>query len=267
MLDIEREEKPAYVRFENRPIEDKVATLKAGRSICKDIHYALVTPPYSKDCVEYKVTTWLSNMEQNIRNGRIPKEWARQWKAAYEAWKEGQEAPVNGTDIRNWSVVSPAQVKNLISAGCRTVEDLAQANDQALRYIGMGANELKRKAISYLQAAKDHGPVVLENDRLARENDQLKGTIESLKAQVNRLTSETHSLSNAKLEIDDPVEQGIGISDIIEPVPIELQNWDGSKYKESDDELEAARSLYKEKFGKNPHPFAKVETIMNRLDK
>ena len=50
---ISREERPAYVRFERRPMEDKAASIREGRYVAKDVDFALVTPPYSNDCVEY----------------------------------------------------------------------------------------------------------------------------------------------------------------------------------------------------------------------
>ena len=254
--ELEREDRPAFVRFERRPVEDAAATLKAGRSICKDIDYALVTPPYSKDCVEYKVTTWKTNLERNVLRKKVSPDWVKQWMAQYDAWKEGNEAPVNGTDIRNWSVLSPAQVKNVIAAGCRTVEDLAQINDQGLRYIGMGANELKKKANTYLQAATDHGPVVIKNAELERENAQLKGTIESLQSQMNTLSQSVHTLANERLEVADPdapAENVISMSDIVDDETPAMT------------ELNVARQAYREKFGKNAHPFAKLETINKKL--
>lgn len=244
MMGLEREERPAYVRFERRPVEDIAATLAAGMTVCKDVEFALVTPPYSKDCVEYKVSTWLTNMEYNLRNRRIPPDWAKQWKAQYEAWKEGNDAPVTGTDVRNWCAISPAQVKNLISAGCRTVEDLAQANDEALRILGMGGVELRKKATTYLQAAKDHGPIVMQNAQLERENAQLKATIETLKVRLNRASVENHE------EYIDPSEPEEIMADDILP---------------EDSPLETARTLYFEKFGKKPHHMSKLETIMAEL--
>jgi len=259
MLEVEREDRPAYVRFERRPVEDAAATLKAGRSVCKDVDYALVTPPYSKDCVEYKVKTWLENMDHNIRRKRIPAEWAKQWKEQYKQWQEGNEAPVNGTDIKNWSVLSPAQVQNLLSAGCRTVEDLAQANDQAIRSIGMGANDLKRKAVTYLQAATDHGPVVMQNAQLERENSELKGTIASMKAQLDALSGQVHALGNAKFEVnEEPVEQGITASDILDEAP--------TIKPDIDPELTKARNLYFEKFSKKAHHFKGAESIMKDIN-
>ena len=156
---ISREERPAYVRFERRPMEDKAASIREGRYVAKDVDFALVTPPYSKDCVEYKVEQWLINMERNVRDGRIPEKWADQWKASYNSWKNGQEMPLSGTPIKGWGVLSPAQQQTLIAMNCLTVEDLAGINDEGLRRIGMGAIELRDKAKNWLalHSGKLHG--------------------------------------------------------------------------------------------------------------
>ena len=184
---ISREERPAYVRFERRPMEDKAASIREGRYVAKDVDFALVTPPYSKDCVEYKVEQWLINMDRNARDGRIPEKWADQWKASYNSWKNGQEMPLSGTPIKGWGVLSPAQQQTLIAMNCLTVEDLAGINDEGLRRIGMGAVELRDKAKNWLASMKDHGAVTVQLAAMEQENRNLATTVESLKAQVEAL--------------------------------------------------------------------------------
>lgn len=107
-----REERPAYVRFERRPVEDKEASIREGRYMAKDVDFALITPPYSKDCVEQKVTRWLEDLERGVRDGRIPQQWATLWKEGYQKWQNGQEMPLHGTPILGWGVISPAQAEN-----------------------------------------------------------------------------------------------------------------------------------------------------------
>ena len=214
---ISREERPAYVRFERRPMEDKAASIREGRYVAKDVDFALVTPPYSKDCVEYKVEQWLINMERNVRDGRIPEKWADQWKASYKSWKNGQEMPLSGTPIKGWGVLSPAQQQTLIAMNCLTVEDLAGINDEGLRRIGMGAVELRDKAKNWLASMKDHGAVTVQLAAMEQENRNLATTVESLKAQVEALKNmiprqpeivqveREPEISAAELLVDDQV--------------------------------------------------------------
>jgi hypothetical protein len=183
----EREERPSYVQFETRTMEDKVASVREGRYVAKDFDVVLVTPSYSKDCVEYKVDQWLVNIERNLREGRIPEKWAEHWRESYKRWKAGQELPLSGTPIKGWGVISPAQQANLIAMNCRTVEDLAAANDDGLRRMGMGAVDLRTKARTWLASMNDHGGVTVKMATIEQENEVLKTTVESLTKQVEAL--------------------------------------------------------------------------------
>src|SRR4051812_29413973 len=118
----DRREMPAYVRFERRAIEDRAAGQREGKDSSKDVDYALVTPPYSKDCFEAVAPEWLAQMERDARAGRLPQEWYERYVTQYERWKKGEEMPLNGTPIKGWPVISPAQMKNLIALNILTVE-------------------------------------------------------------------------------------------------------------------------------------------------
>lgn len=175
-----REERPSYVTFERKQIEDRARSVAEGRYIAQDVDFAIITPIGSKDRIPRQVDDWLKQLEQQAREGRIPQQWVGQYKSAYEAWKRGEEPPLAGTPIKGWALLSPAQQANVIGANILTVEDLAQANDEAQRRIGMGSLELRDKAIAWLKAAKDLGPVTQENAAMRVE-------LRTLQEQVNRL--------------------------------------------------------------------------------
>lgn len=179
--------RPPYVRFETRPVEDRVASIEAGHYVAKDVDYALITPHGSKDCIERVVAEWLPQLDQQAAEGRIPVEWPRAFKEGYRAWKEGREAPLSGLAVEQWPVASPAQVKSLLNAKIRTVEDLAQANEESLARIGMGARALKNKAIEWLSAAAGQG-------RLAERLSALETALADAKARNEELASRNAAL-------------------------------------------------------------------------
>lgn len=216
---MDREERPAYVRFECRPMEDKQASVREGRYVAKNVDFALVTPPYSKDCIEYKAEQWLISIEKNAREGRIPEKWVEQWKAAYKSWKNGQEMPLNGTPIKGWGVISPAQQQVMISINCLTVEDLAAINDEGLHRIGMGAVELRDKARNWLASMKDHGAVTVQLAAMAQENRNLLATVESLKAQVDALKNMIPRSPEVIMESGH--DNAISAADLLEEEPEE----------------------------------------------
>lgn len=241
------EDRPAFVRFESVAVHDAQASLKAGHYVSKDEDHVFVKPPYSKDEYENTAIAWFSNVERNVKNGRTPVKHLEFWKASYDRFKEGKETPIDGTPVRDWNALSPAQCKNLINAGCRTIEDLAQANDEALRRIGMGAVELKKKAKVWLQAAKDHGPIVGQVTSLQKKNEQLEGTVESLQEQITLLSRQLDAKERPNEVANMPDIQSterISADDILEKTPAEQ---------------------YEEKFGKPPHHRMLEETILQKL--
>lgn len=184
-----QEERPAYVMFEMRAVEDRAATIKNGYYSTRDVEYALITPPYSKDCVEMECGVWLKKNDDDERNGRIPAAWRDKWKASYDAWKNGQELPVDGHPIRGWGVISPAQQANLLMVGIKTVQDLAKVNDEGLRRIGMGSVDMKNRATAWLKAEAGPGKAAQEIASLKAENTTLAEQVKQLAATVDELKS------------------------------------------------------------------------------
>lgn len=189
------EERPPYVRFEVRAEEDRQASLDAGHYVGKDIHYALITPMGSKDCIERKVDEWFDKLKQDVSEGRCPKEWYNGFKEAYKEWCEGREAPVKGTPISDWPPVSPSQVKTLLSLQVRTVEDLAAANEEVLGRIGMGGRALKQRAVDWLTSAESTGKASGELSSLKAANENLRVRNEQLEAQVRELAAKVEALT------------------------------------------------------------------------
>jgi hypothetical protein len=218
-----REDRPAYVRFQRRAMKDATASEKAGRHVDKDVDFVLVTPPYSRDVFEQVATDWLAQMEKEVRNNRLRRDWFERYQANYERWKKGEEMPLDGTPIKGWAVISPAQMTNLIAINILTVEDLAAANEEGLRRIGMGARELQNKAKSWLAQAKDKGPLTMENASLKAENEALKSRAEKAEAQVKELAERIEILQRGGLlreHFEEPAKtDAIDVADIIDAVP------------------------------------------------
>lgn len=192
----DRQDRPAHVRFERVAIEDKASSLALGRYAAKDVDFALITPPYSRDVVRQKVSQWLVNLEQDVRNNRLPAQWAEQYREAYKLFLKGQEQPLNGTPIKGWGVISPAQQEVLIHMNVFTVEDLAGINDEGLRRIGMGGMELKNKAIAWNRQLNDRGPLVQENAALKAQIDLLMANQATLTRQLQELKAQQPQVVN-----------------------------------------------------------------------
>jgi hypothetical protein len=187
-------ERPAYVRFEKRPIEDRDASIAAGHWIGKDIVYALVTPPGTKDVVVVDAEEWIKRLEREELEGRIPSHFVDAYKRAFEKYKKGEEVPINGTAIKGWPPLSPAQQQNCIAMNILTVEDLANLTSEGMARFGMGIVELKRKAANWLEAANSIGGVVGRLTAIETEFKDLKDQNERQRMLIEKLQAENLAL-------------------------------------------------------------------------
>jgi hypothetical protein len=215
----ERKERPAYVKFERVAVEDKAASVAAGRYVAKDVDMAYITPPYSRDIFKMKVTDWLTNMRQDVANGRMPEEWAQNYRKAYEAWKNGQELPLNGTPIKGWGVISPAMQETLIRLNILTVEDLSTVTDEGQRAIGMGSIDLKNKAAAWLAQMNDKGSVTMKMAALEQQNAQLQGNVSTLERQVRELLAVVKTQGAVDQGAYNPPDPAISASDLLDDQP------------------------------------------------
>ena len=287
---ITREERPPYVRFERQVVEDKAASLAAGHYVGKDVDFVLITPPGSKDEMIAKVGQWFENTERNVRDGRMNPKWLELWKEGYARWKNGQEMPLNGTAIRGWGLISPAQQETLIRMHVMTIEDLSAINDEGMKRIGMGALDLKNKAKAWLQSVKDHGPLVSQVTELEKHNKILLSQIETLGAQVAALrngqtiqpqaVARSEEITAADLLEDEPLITDFNRGETTETKSVivsmtpseqderitELKNSVAIRMKHALTQIDATPTeQYEAKFGKKPHHRMLPESILAAL--
>lgn len=190
-------ERAPYVTFKTMPEEDRAKTKQFGRYIAKDVDYACITPMGTREVQLEELPEWWDKLDQQVRAGRFPSQWVTQWRGVYEQWKSGQEIPVDGTPIKGWAMISPAQQDTLIAANVRTVEDLSKAHADAIKHIGMGAITLKRMATTWLAKANERGPLTKQMTEVQNENDQLRVTVASLEAKLDELKRQMGAVTQA----------------------------------------------------------------------
>lgn len=231
-----REEKPPYVTFERIAVENKQKSLEEGRYVGTDVDFVNVTAPYSRDIFKAKAKQWFADIRQQSESGRFPRQWIEKFEKQYQAWQQGQELPLEGTPIRGWGVISPAQQEALIRMHVLTVESLAGMNDEGVKRVGMGGMEMKNKAKGWLAQMNDKGALAMEIAATKAQNSELLLKVDTLTRQVEALMAQKAVVSCETEEID--------ASDIL------------------DDDLEAQ---YIAKFGEKPHHRMKEETIRAKL--
>lgn len=174
--------RPPFVEWKRIATFDPAASNLAGRRVTKDVDMAFIMQPGSRDQVERIAEDWLKSIRDRLINnpeGAYPEEWVRGFENKYKAWKEGQEIPLDGTSVKEWPILSPAQAENFIGIRVMTIEDVAAMTEDALRSYGIGGRELREKAREWLSG----------KDSTAAENERLKGELEALKERLNALES------------------------------------------------------------------------------
>ena len=187
--------RPPYVVFEKREVEDRAASIEKGHYVPKEIDIAVITRPGSRDSIEKEAKVWLQELRERARKNEVPQVWYDGFTAAYKSWCEGEELPVKGTPIKGWPVLSPVAQKDLIAAGIRTVEDLAQLPDSEVQSVGTGAIAYKQKAQAWLSAANDTGKVTEQLVALAQ---QVKELTDLTRAQAKELAEYKSRAAEAK---------------------------------------------------------------------
>lgn len=138
------------VEFEEIELEDRDATIAKGEFVGKPVDIIKVMPQGSKDIVERIYADWLAVKRDEAGKERFPAEWLRQIEAKYAAWKKGTPVPTFGTPLKDWPHATPQLLKAMRAVNISTIEELASANEDTIRRLGMGARTLKAKAELYM---------------------------------------------------------------------------------------------------------------------
>lgn len=194
-MPVAAEDRPPYVAFYREAQETRNPDGTAG--MARELDVAYVTPVGSKDRIPRIVSEWFPMLEQQVLEGRFQRSWLEAYKTAYEYWKKDEEPPVNGTSIKNWPVLTKAQVQNLMNLRITTVEDMAAANEETLNRVGMGSRNLKLSAQNWLDSQKDLTPLVARFTALEQKNAEILARNERLEADNAKLLAQVAALSTA----------------------------------------------------------------------
>ena len=184
--DRNQNERLPYIEFKLVAVEDREASIREGRFVAKDIEYCTIIPVGDGANGNLSVER---EVDDTIR---------RRFSAQYEAWKKGQEMPVEGSPLKLWPVISPAQLEMCLRSNVRTVEDLASLPDQFLSKLGMGARALQNKAKDWLNSGASQGKITEELSALKVALEELKRQSEEKDQTIQNLISELSSSREGK---------------------------------------------------------------------
>ncbi|WP_191057805.1 hypothetical protein [Geminicoccus harenae] len=195
-----------YPRFYKRAVQNNRRTAEEGRPIFEEREYVEIIIAGDKGTV----------VDRPVRDDD-----KQRFGAEYQAFLQGQDAPLVGTPIEQWPLLNKSQVAELKGIHVMTVEALAALSDSQLQKLGPGGRSLKSKAETWLQAAAGTAPLVElqeEVDRLRADNDMLKGQIkdlgsvdpkkvEQLQAENQSLKAQVESLTDANKDLEKDLKR------------------------------------------------------------
>jgi hypothetical protein len=123
---------------------------------------------------------------------------------AYRRFKEKGEMHIEGTPLRLWAALTPADIVGFEALKIFSVEGLAQIPDSSLQKF-FGLREWREKAKAYLAVSKDSAAAV----KYAEENVRLNDEIGELKRQMTELGMQV-SVMNRQHTAVNPVTQTHG---------------------------------------------------------
>lgn len=167
-------ERPAYVEFEDREVEDRAQSIIQGHYVAKQRPIAVITRPGSRDSLEKWADEWLVDIREKARKGAYPMQWYQAYDAKFKEWQSGISTEgLEGTPLATWPPMGKALLKTFISAGVRTVEDLAQIPDADLQNLGTGSVGMKQKAKLWLEQASSQGKITEKLNDLTNKVEAL----------------------------------------------------------------------------------------------
>lgn len=167
------------VRFESRKFKMEKASEDSGRPIYEMRDFIHIDVPGDQ-------TFNIDTLVTQYYIDRFPVEWARYKNA-------NQGAHITGTPLEDWTLLSSAQAEEMKHFNFLTIEQVANAPDQAIMNIGMTAGmsplSLRDKARAYLAHAGDTAAANAQAEELKKrdlEIEQLKATVAQLVERSNR---------------------------------------------------------------------------------
>lgn len=160
----------ANVRFFYAYNENEEKSLKEGRPIFDEIPSISIQWP---------------GMDETVR--RIEPQDIQEYPEQYARFKAGSEPVTEGTPLAEWPMMSGSAMREIQYLGFKTVEQLAQAPDEAKRKLG-SLSKFVKLAQEWLAAAKsDQNEVVRLRQELEREKTRTARLEEKLELFMQRV--------------------------------------------------------------------------------
>lgn len=175
--------------FKQEFVPDKA---NAGKMISRDwVQYAPVSSIQNTQTWELvnklRPPEFLGNDDEGKKMAFMRHRWSM-IEPGYNAWKDGQEIPVDGTALAAWPGVTPEQVQAIQRLGLRTVEEVAAMTDSVIAKLPIPSpRDLVKQARAFLEAT-DRGAAA---KKVADQDAKIEALQEQLAAAMELLEERT----------------------------------------------------------------------------
>ena len=157
-----------YVQFYMGAVENPEKSAEAGHPVFDSIPFVKILVPGDRN-------TTIDTRAGEMYPRRFPRQWA--------AFKLNEDQSLTGFPLREWPAVTRGQAEEMAHLNIYTVEQLASLPDVYGAKL-MGFQDLKRKAETFLAAAKESAFV----ERVSKENADLKLQLDATQHELARLS-------------------------------------------------------------------------------
>lgn len=195
--DVQNTDSRLAVRFYQRELENRFKSEQEGRPIYEMRDFVRIEVPGDRN----SIIDTLVNKDHQLR---FPLQWARYQNDKRDSGSED----VQGTMVKDWSLLTSAQAAELRHFQFYTVEQIAAASDENIQHIGMAAGmspyALREKAKAYLRSAKDSSVVQAQAEELRKRDEELA----AMRAQIEELSRLVQKPDEEKKRGRPPKEEG-----------------------------------------------------------
>lgn len=174
-----------YVQFRSEAAEVKD---KDGHVTYVNKYWADIVPAGGKDVLVKDADEWVRELKHKGET-RGPfdtaaneyRVWHEHFDKALKQFKAGEEMTTVGTPLRAILAFTKSEVAQAEAVRIYSLEDLAAANEEAMRHMGIGARGMKDRAQMLVEGAS--------GTKLLEENAALKSQVEALTERVDALVA------------------------------------------------------------------------------
>lgn len=169
-LDSRKGDERLMIRFFKKAARDDEASAASGTMRFKEVECIQIMVPGDRD---------------NILIRPLGEGDKRRFGKQYEDWKRtGDGETMSGTPLEMWGKLTLPQIEEFRYIGVRTLEQLAELNDNACMKLP-GAVALKQKAADFIKLQREEAPLRKVQEELASRDRQIQELMDRLKKLEN----------------------------------------------------------------------------------